>query len=129
MNNQLDIISVCLLCVMVSAGALFLMRMMGRGGLARGGMNRPMANDPDIESRGEFGDSSGTGYPRGRGGSIFPQLGGRNQSARDRNGYPGRRGGSLFPPLGGRRSTPQGRGTDRPRNDDPDISSRGGFGR
>lgn len=129
MNGQLDIISICLLCIVVAAGALFLMRMMGGGGggLGRRNIDRPMVDDPDIESRGGFGDSEGTGYPRGRGGSIFPPLGGRGQSAG--NNYPGRRGGSLFPPLGGRRRNPRGGGADRPRNDDPDINSRGGFGR
>mgnify|MGYP000049967128 CR=1 FL=1 len=128
MNGQLDIISICLLCVIFAAGALFLMRMMGGGGgLGGRGVNRPSVDDPDIESRGGFGDSGGTGYPRGRGGSIFPPLGGRGQSAG--NQYPGRRGGSLFPPLGGRRGASRRGGADRPRNDDPDINSRGGFGR
>ncbi len=144
MDGQIDIVSLCLLGILIVVGFMLMTRMMsragargGQGGMPTRGPNRPMADDPNIESRGGFGDQPqrGDGSPEQRGGSLFPQSGASSQSARDENAYPGRRGGSLFPQNDARDDDPPRRddpprgGGDKPRNDDPDVDSRGGFGR
>jgi uncharacterized protein YgiB involved in biofilm formation len=133
---QLDIVSLCLLAIIVILVFAFMSRVMGsgRGYPGGGGYPRgpesPRADDPDIQSGGSIGGRAqpgSGGYPGRRGGSLFPtgRRGGGNSGE-----YPGRQGGSLFPPRGGSGGSAQsGSQAPRPTNDDPDIESRGGFGR
>lgn len=142
--GDFDIVSLCLFAILIVVGLMLVTRMMSRagansrrGGYPTRGPNRPMADDPNIESRGGFGDQTqtGRGNPGRQGGSVFPQSDASSQSARDENAFPGRRGGSLFPQNDERDNAPPRADNpprtsgDKPRNDDPDIESRGGFGR
>jgi hypothetical protein len=157
-----DITSLCILGIIVFLGFTLMSRMMGAGrGYPGGGMGRPpvqrgplrpQADDPDVQSRGGFGeqpaprrggDGGGNGgYPGRQGGSLFPQSGGRDRDdeprteTRSDGGFPGRQGGALFPQRDDddRDGRSAGRGSlgsrgDRPDADDPDVESKGGFGR
>ncbi|MDX2140673.1 MAG: hypothetical protein SF123_21500 [Chloroflexota bacterium] len=161
---QIDIVTLCLFAILVIVAFMFMSRMMGQGrgypGGRSGGMgvpprgpNRPQVDDPDIQSRGGFGDqpssrgsgmssgsrsesggsASATGTPGRQGGPLFPtQNAPSRRDNDDDDSSPARRAGGLF----GDRDRDNDRGDDRPARsrddgpaDDPDIESRGGFGR
>ncbi|MCL4248065.1 MAG: hypothetical protein KJ065_07940 [Anaerolineae bacterium] len=133
-----DITTLCLLAVFVLVGFALMSRMLGRmgggntgtGGYPQRGPNRPMVDDPDIESGGGMGrpaQPNRTNFPGRRGGGLFPSSGGSSQSG-DSSGFPGRKRSGLFPSSGAS-SPSQSAPDNRPSNDDPDIESRGGFGR
>lgn len=136
-----DITTLCLLAVFVLVGFMLLSRMLGRmgGGSAnypRRGPYNPTVDDPNIRSGGAMGrpaqptqrDES-SGFPGRQGGSLFPSSGSSQSS--ESGGFPGRKRSGLFPPResSGGSSGTRGSSSNRPQNDDPDIESRGGFGR
>jgi hypothetical protein len=152
---EIDIVTLCLFAILIIVGFMFMSRMMGQGrgypggrsggmGLPPRGPNRPQVDDPDIQSRGGFGDqptsrggSSGmgsagaTGTPPRQGGPLFPTQNAPSRRDNDDDDSPARRAGGLF---GDRDrndrddARPARRRDDGPA-DDPDIESRGGFGR
>ncbi|MCC6615886.1 MAG: hypothetical protein IT320_20620 [Anaerolineae bacterium] len=130
-----DVTTLCLLAVFVLVGFALMSRMLGRMGgggypgsnsYPRRGPYNPSIDDPDIQSGGAMGRPA---EPTQRsGGSLFPTSGGSQSSG---SSFPGRKRSGLFPPLGGSSGNSGTRGStsSRPQNDDPNITSRGGFGR
>ncbi|HEX3051743.1 MAG TPA: hypothetical protein VHP83_13875 [Aggregatilineaceae bacterium] len=113
------------LCCIGSLVGLFLLAMLPRllmGGLGGGSSRRgplfPQADDPDIESRGAFGDPSRGLRPEADDPDIQSRgMFGRSRSPFSGIGLPGRRsGGSTL-------------GRSSGRADSPNVRSRGSFGR
>ena len=114
-----DITTLCLLAVFILVGFALMSRMMGRmggrnypgssGGYPQQprGPYRPEVDDPDIRSGGSIGRPADPGSSR----------------TSSSGSPPGRRGGGLFPSRGGSSQSSGGRA------DDPNVRSRGGFGR
>jgi len=150
-----DMTTLCLLGIFVLVGFALMSRMLGRmGGGSRTnypqrGPYNPTVDDPNIQSGGSMGSparpSSSGGFPGRQGGGLFPSSGssqssesgslfpssGSSQSS-ESGGFPGRNRSGLFPPQessSNRPSSSSSSSSNRPNNDDPNIESRGGFGR
>ncbi len=127
-----DFITLCLFGIIIIAGIMLLTRLMGGSrGIPRGNY-APRYDDPDIESRGGFGgytpndddDNSRSGFGGTTSGGKGGFFGGSRETPKG-SGFSAPRSSGGTKSKGGGFSS----GGSRPRNDSPDVKSRGGFGR
>jgi hypothetical protein len=102
-----DLVTLCLLGILVVVGLLLIPRLLGGFGSPYGRRESARYDDPDIESRGRFGGDRGVEHPR----YNDPNMQSRGGFGRVRSFLP-------------RRNAPAGR-----RVDSGNIRSWGGFGR
>ncbi len=119
-----NLVTLCMIGIIVIVGLALLPRLLGGGGgipgggMMRRGPERPRYDDPDIQSGAGFGGSQ---QKR----SIFPRVGGFQSGSPKSGGGSSKQSWSNPSASGG--TKPGSSGGSR-RYDSPDVSSRGGFG-